>query len=307
MNYMAFLFLAILEYIDMEDIPMIESIQGRHETVNFKDYHGFKLYLNDEFEDYPNHWHTPVEVILPLQNHYKVICGTNTYDLNEGDILIIAPGTLHQISAPESGLRIIFQVHPSFVNMFNDISSILHLLAPARLITPESAPSIYQQAQQLILEIRDEYLQHPPLCVASTFAKIINFFVLIGRDSLNNSPTFDATSSKQKEYTEKFLNICDYISEHCTEALTLDEIATKAGFSKYHFSRLFKQFANTTFYQFLNEKRISYAESLLINPSLSITEIAYLSGFNSSSSFGRMFKELKSYTPTDFRKRYIES
>ena len=283
---------------------MIENIQGKHETVQFRDHRAFKLYLNNEFEDYPDHWHTPVEVILPLQNGYRVICSSAVYDLNEGDILVITPGTIHRIYAPESGLRIIFQVDSTFIHLFKDIHSTLSLLSPARLITPQTSPEIYGDVHALILEIRDEWTQHKPLGDVSIFSKIAGFFVLIGREAIDKKPRFDAVTDKQQEYTEKFLSICDYITDHCTEALTLEEIASRAGFSKFHFSRLFKQFTSTTFYTFLNQKRVAYAENLLIDPSLSITEIAYQSGFNSSSSFGRTFKAVKTYTPSDFRKMY---
>lgn len=289
---------------ERSETEMIESIQGKHETVNFKDHSAFKLYLNNEFEDYPDHWHTPIEVILPLQNGYQVICGTKCYNLQEGDILIITPGTLHRIYAPAFGLRIIFQVDATFIHLFKDLHSALSLLSPARLITPLTSPDIYSDVLRLILEIRDEWTRHKPLQDISIFSKIALFFVLIGRETLKETPRFDSVTGKQKEYTEKFLNICDYIADHCTEALTLEEIASRAGFSKYHFARLFKQFTNTTFYTFLNQKRIAYAESLLIDPSLTITEIAYQSGFNSISAFGRTFKALKTYTPSDFRKMY---
>ena len=281
---------------------MIESINGKHETVNFKDHNAFKLYLNDEFENYPEHWHTPVEIIFPLENHSMVSCSNIDYYLKEGDILIITPGTLHRITAPKSGLRIIFQVDLSFLNMFKDIESTISMLAPAKLVTHETMPSIYETARELILEIQKECIEIRPLCDAFTFAKITELFILLGRECLNSSLMFDVTPSKQREYTEKFLNICDFISSHCMEDLTLDDVADRAGFSKYHFSRLFKQFTNTTFYKFLNTKRIAYAENLLIDPGLSITEIAYRSGFNSISSFVRMFKALTSYTPTAYRK-----
>lgn len=283
---------------------MIESIQGKHETVNFKDNSAFKLYLNNEFEDYPDHWHTPVEVIVPLQNGYQVICSGISYNLKEGDILIITPGTIHRIYAPESGLRIIFQVDSAFVNLFKDVLPTLSLLAPAKLITAENSPEIYQELYSLILKIRDEWIQRKPLNDVSIFSGVAAFFVLMGRDAIRATPRFDAVSGKQQEYTEKFLNICDYITDHCTEALTLEEIASRAGFSKFHFARLFKQFTGSTFYTYLNQKRVAYAENLLIDPSLSITEIAYQTGFNSSSAFGRTFKAIKTYTPSNFRKMY---
>ena len=128
--------------------------------------------------------------------------------------------------------------------------------------------------------------------------------VLIGRNRTENQRTFDATRNKQQEYTEKFMYICDYISAHCTEDLTLDFVADLAGFSKFHFTRLFKQFTNVSFYKYLNQKRIATAEKLLADPQNSITDAALNSGFTSLSSFIRMFKIVKGCTPTEFRSMY---
>ena len=100
---------------------------------------------------------------------------------------------------------------------------------------------------------------------------------------------------------EKFMYICEYISEHCTEDLSLDDVANLAGFSKYHFSRLFKQFTNVSFYKYLNQKRIALAEKQLSDINNSITDVAINSGFSSMSSFIRMFKQIKNCTPTEFR------
>ena len=81
-------------------------------------------------------------------------------------------------------------------------------------------------------------------------------------------------------------------------------VAALAGFSKYHFSRLFKEFTNISFYKYLNNQRISYAEKLLLDPNINITEVAIHSGYNSISAFMRMFKIIKNCTPTEFRNMY---
>ena len=107
-----------------------------------------------------------------------------------------------------------------------------------------------------------------------------------------------------EEYMEKFLFITDYISNHFSENLTLEEVASLAGFSTYHFARLFKQYTNSSFYKFLNQKRIEYAKSLLLDPELAVTEVAAQSGFSSLSAFLRMFKQLNLCTPTEFRSMY---
>ena len=49
---------------------MIETLEGIRETVNFKEIKGFILYDNIDFESYPSHWHTPIELLMPLKNIY---------------------------------------------------------------------------------------------------------------------------------------------------------------------------------------------------------------------------------------------
>ena len=105
---------------------------------------------------------------------------------------------------------------------------------------------------------------------------------------------------------EKFLYITDYINEHFAEDLTLEDAADLAGFSKYHFSRLFKQYTDTSFYKYLNQKRISHAKKLLLDPQISVTDVALQSGFTSLSAFLRMFKQMNQCTPTEFRSMYNE-
>lgn len=283
---------------------MIENLKGLYETVNYKSNTHLRLYNNDESENYPEHWHTPIEIIMPVRSTYTAYLGKERIDLDTNDILLICPGIIHSLESPESGMRIIFQAEIDLLREIKEVESMLGLIAPAILITPETAPEIHEETKRLLLEINEEYQSSRPLSSTSIYAKILSMFVIIGRNYTDNVKRFDAGNQKQKEYTEKFIDICNYINEHCTEDLTLDDIAGIAGFSKYHFSRLFKQFTNITFYKYLNQKRISYAVSLLADPSISITEVALRSGFSSLSAFIRMFKIIKQCTPTEFRNMY---
>lgn len=284
---------------------MIENLKGIYETVNYKQNTGLRLYVNDEFADYPSHWHSPVEVICPLEGGYRVFCNnTHTFSLREGDILIICPGTIHSLSPPGEGVRIIFQADCSTLYSIKQLETIFSLMAPALAITPEKLPRVYERIHALILEIRDEYLGTSSLSEASIYAKIIELIVLVGRNYTGEESRFDTTTRKQQEYNEKLLSICNYISEHCTENLSLDEVAAQAGFSKYYFERLFKQFTGVPFYRYLNHKRIALAEELLVDPDIAVTETAYRCGFSSASSFIRMFKIIKQCTPSEFRRMY---
>lgn len=284
---------------------MIEHLTGIHETVEYNRVSQIRLYNNAEYEDYPAHWHTPIEIVMPTKNNYTALLGKETIELNTGDILLICPGVIHALRSPETGERIIFQAEIGILREIPEVESTLSLIAPAILISQDTAPMIYEQIRDIILAINQEYHSNISLSSAAIYSKVLEMFVLIGRNYTENVKRFNIGNQKQKEYTEKFIQICNYINEHCTEDLTLDEIAAIAGFSKYHFSRLFKQFSNVTFYKYLNQKRISYAEILLADSSNSITEVALRSGFSSLSAFIRMFKLIKQCTPTEFRNMYL--
>ena len=156
-----------------------------------------------------------------------------------------------------------------------------------------------------MLQINEEYENSNILMETVIYSKLLNIFVLVGRNYTSNSAVFNGKDHKNKEYTDKFLFICNYINEHCTEDLTLDKVAKLAGFSKYHFTRLFKQITTTTFYKYLNLKRIEHAQKLLADPGIPVTEVALGSGFSSLSSFIRMFKLINQCTPTEYRNMFI--
>ncbi len=81
---------------------MIKNLDGVRETVDYEDFPNFRLYDNVEFEEYPNHWHPAIEIIMPIHRMYQVGISDRQYHLKEGDILVIAPGTLHHLLPAEA-------------------------------------------------------------------------------------------------------------------------------------------------------------------------------------------------------------
>lgn len=283
---------------------MIENLNGIRETVNYKTNTNLRLYTNVQKENYPPHWHTPVEIIMPVENIYSVAIGSQNVILNPGDIIFICPGVIHSLNAPCDGMRLIFQAEITMFTAIREFESILSLMTPVLKITAENSPGIHSQVKNLLLQIKEEYNSSNILLETVIYSKLLSIFVLIGRNYTNNPLLFDSKNPNNKEYTEKFLFICKYINEHCTEDLSLDKISKLAGFSKYHFTRLFKQVTTTTFYKYLNLKRIEHAQKLLADPGIPITEVALASGFLSLSAFIRMFKLINQCTPTEYRNMF---
>lgn len=282
---------------------MIKILNGIHETVDYDAFRGLKLYHNVEAEDYPPHWHNALEIIMPFENSYTVEIDHTAHTLKEGDIFIVPAGVLHTLRAPSSGSRMILLFDYGLLCNVQGLDSLLHSLHPFALISASAYPALNEKLRKILLEVEEEYQKKPPFTEAYIYSLIIQFFALLGRTSFSAENRFPGiTVHKQHEYVEKFMEVCNYISEHCTENITLDDLADLSGFSRFHFSRLFKQFAGMSCYDYLIQKRITHAEQLLIQPDVSITEAALQSGFGSISSFNRIFKNKKGCTPSEYRK-----
>ncbi len=294
----------IFSYV-LEEAKMIETLNGYHEIVNFTDRPMYRLYHNVEAEDYPPHWHSNPEIIMPIKNGYIVEIGTDRYELKENDIIFISSAAIHHLMAPPEGERLIFQPDFTLLTVLPELSSAMTIMSPATLITKEDNPELSSQLNRLMLEIEKEYFGKTPLSGANIYSMLIEMFVATARNYTGNATGFDVSHDKQLEYTEKFISVCEYVNEHFAEDLNLDEVSNMSGFSKFHFTRLFKQFTGKTFYRYVNMKRIENAEKLLVNPSASVTEVAIHSGYSSLPAFVRMFKLIKGCTPTEFRKMHV--
>ena len=100
---------------------------------------------------------------------------------------------------------------------------------------------------------------------------------------------------------ETLLDVYAYITEHCSEQLTLDGMAAYSGYSKYHFARIFNEYTGMSFYEFFLRQRVMLCRQLLSEADLSMTEVASRAGFGSIATFNRVFKQYEGITPTQYR------
>ena len=85
--------------------------------------------------------------------------------------------------------------------------------------------------------------------------------------------------------------------------MSLEEVAAEIGYSQFYFTRFFKRNTGKTFITFLNDYRIDKAKWLLINSTLSVTEIISQVGFESDKTFYRLFKQSMAISPLAYRKQ----
>ena len=92
-----------------------------------------------------------------------------------------------------------------------------------------------------------------------------------------------------------------YIDDNFQEAIDLEKMACQACLSRFHFHRLFTKVYKITPHQYLTQKRIDRAKTLLHEDDLSITEVCNEVGFESIGSFSILFKKEIGFAPTYYR------
>jgi len=91
------------------------------------------------------------------------------------------------------------------------------------------------------------------------------------------------------------------------EPLSLDEMARRAGYSRFHFLRAFREAYGETPGAYLSRRRIERAKDLLRSANLTVTEVCHVVGFSSLGSFSTRFTEVVGCTPTEYRERAVRS
>lgn len=95
--------------------------------------------------------------------------------------------------------------------------------------------------------------------------------------------------------------VMDYIEEHLTEELTLEEIANFAGASDYHLRTVFFHLAGLTLPEYIKNRRLAEANRALLKGH-SVTEVAYRYGYQSLDGFTRAFKKWSGFLPSEIAK-----
>ena len=282
---------------------MIEQLEGTRETVHFEDGTIIKLYDNNEAENYPMHWHLPIEIIMPVHNRYSIRCGKTLYDLREEDILFVQPGVLHECIAPSQGRRFFCQLSLPAPLISTKMHSAMSLvLPPVMLITPELDQNLHDQVRRLLYQTYQREMTSSLLTDFTKYMYVLQIIHLV-YTFFEKNVTQHATGEAHKLQTfSQLQQACTYIIDSYAEKLTLDSVSHKVGFSKYHFSRLFRSYTGETLYRYVNTVRISNAQIMLMDQENSITNIAYAVGYSSMSSFIRMFKDFCGCTPSEYRR-----
>lgn len=96
--------------------------------------------------------------------------------------------------------------------------------------------------------------------------------------------------------------VIELIEDHMECKLKLEEIAKRAGYSKFHLNRIFYEQTGRSIYQYIRDRRLTEAARKLETTDAAITDIALEACYSSQQAFTQAFKQFYGCPPKQYRK-----
>ena len=275
-------------------------LQGKQEYITYLEHSSIRIWPSDVAAHYDSHMHSAIEIILPHRGTSVYHLPNQVYRVNPGEILIIPSGWTHALTEPQDTLRYLLLFEPEPLMTLMDLDAISEVMRQPIYLHDDA--DLQHQAGDLLMQAVNCYMQREPLWNTRCYAYLFQFYALLGKRYLRVHAPQQPTG---QHLDPAIMNSAlAYINENYQHDLVLEDVAAFAGFSKYYFSRLFKQFCGMSFPEYLTQKRLKAATSLLVSTSKSMQDIAQEAGFGSVATFNRVFRKSKNCTPTQFRAIY---
>lgn len=237
------------------------------------------------------------------------ISGSEKIDLLPNDIILLSPGQHSSIDFPEADTCptkcITIEISEKKVSgILEKISIPISSIPPSgetlsenkfftRIQMNDSICRVFRKLSEIFMEntlFKNELIE-------------LNICELIIRLLQTRSGQCFSPLKKRNTVNSNIKTALKYIKNNIQQKISIAELASVAGMSKSSFYRYFKTEMNTCPHQYINQKRISRACSLLADKKNSIADISYLVGFKSPSHFVQIFKKDIGITPKRYQKQ----
>ena len=276
------------------------------EIIRYTEVNGITV-IENPAADFPSHWHNAAEFTVILKDGCRFRIGDKEYAPNAGDILLIWPRELHEVlHIPPQGSMFI-QFASSIIENNSDLAAASRLSSRFHLITHSETPDLNVQIKDRIFKIKDFYNNKQHFIETKCKLLVYEILLLIGEYVMNEQRVMignERFSDKSWDYIRAAFN---YIAEHSSEDITQAEVAEQIGLSSFYFSKLFNEYTGMSFPSYLSGIRVQNVINLLLNEKLSVTECAFLAGFQSTTRFNKAFREVTGCTPREYRKMHAQN
>ena len=219
-----------------------------------------------------------------------------SYNIAEGDIVIIPPNTLHKTVPKNDQIRnrILLYLRENFLDEFD--SQDVSLWKEVSIIHSDKDDRIGAIFHELLEEYKDK--QNKALLKALTCELVI--LLQREKDKKNKSIEDSVTS-------QLISDVISYINSHYNFKITLEETAKLFFTNPSYLSRTFKDCTGISFSDYLINFRIKKSLEFLLETDKNITQIAFDVGFNSTNHFCKVFKTVMKTSPLQYKKQHTKN
>ena len=258
-----------------------------------------------EYFDYPIHYHPEMELNFVINGkNVRRIIGDSMEKIDDIDLVLVGPNLHHVWEQYECLNKKIREVTIQFhADLFDEALLNRRVMRPIKEMLDRSSHGILF-SKETSLALKDRLLKVSKMGGMDNFMEL---FSILYDLAISRNQRLLSTLSVQPanfEKSNKIKVLYEYVQKNYSNKITLSEAANLMNMSNVSFNRFIKKRTGKTFVDYLNEVRIGYASKFLVEKDLSISEIAFICGFNSIANFNRVFKKLKSRTPTQYRDDY---
>lgn len=248
----------------------------------------FKFKKNEGVYNSVCNWHHNIEILLVTEGEGRIQYGSNDFQIKKHDIIIVNSGVLHRPYS-ESGVTFCYILLDESFCLENGIEMIGKSFQ--RCFNSESFEGLFLDAHALY----DEYKRNPsPINIARLRLAVLRLVVELCADHTVEN----AERSQSHRLSEKYVKTAlEYLGDHYTEGVSLDDVADICGITKYHMAREFKRHTGQTVCTYINTLRCKKAE-MCISRGMTVTEAARECGFDSPSYFSKTYKTLMGHSPS---------
>lgn len=242
------------------------------------------------------HIHDCCEIFLCIRGGKNFLIDDKVYNISDGDLFVINQFEAHKVvpDVQNEFARYVLHVHPNFLysNSFGEANLSECFYSPTK--TNKTSLSTDETARLIELF---ESLKNPSPYGDELYKKIRIIEILLETSKFFS--THQDSFSKNTNHKTVQLAI-DYINSNYSSPLNLETVAKSAYISPTQLSRLFNHYCGTTVTKYITSKRITEAKKHLLEGK-SVTDTAFLCGFNDYANFIRTFKKAVGIPPGKYK------
>lgn len=256
--------------------------------------------------DFLHHYHDCYELYYLYSGERYYFIQDKTYHVTSGSFVLINPNEIHRTgNLGNFGYdRMLIHFSKELLEEYLAVDSSLNpyqtLEEKIHIITME--PQEQNLVEMLLHAMETEYKSNHQR--ENSYIKLTLLQLLLFLNHCKPGQQ-DAALTKLGNTQNTMFEILGYINNNYFENLTLESISARYYLSTFYFSRTFKEATGFHFVEYLNNVRIKESKKLLLNTGLSINEIATAVGFNSTTHFGRVFKQITGCSPSAYKKNEL--